>query len=167
MWPTYSILSRYPLLWLGCRFDVRRQTSLSEYTRLYTYYPNIQKRYRYPLHSEKMSFTTYLTATNPSIQEAVNTLTSTIATEASSDNLETALWKTWSEFLHLVADTPHATQQPLVDFLQALRKAPNPKKEDGELYELWGEPFKWQNLPLFGSEMAVIRAMNAFLFIHC
>ena len=100
-----------------------------------------------------MSFTTHLNTANPSVHEAVSILTSTVATEAASDNLETALWKTWSDFLSLVAKTPHTTQQPLVDCLQALRKAPNPKSEDGKPYEIWGQEFKWENLPLFGPQV--------------
>ena len=155
LWVSCSVRSSYMLQNLGRACFERLQPSLLtfQYTTLCTYRSSIKKHNQYQPQNSKMSFTTHLTATNPSVSEAVNVLTSTVATEAASDNLETTLWKTWSDFLSLVAKTAHTTQQPFVDFLQALRKAQPPKTEHGNPYEIWGQEFKWENLPLFGPEV--------------
>lgn len=108
-----------------------------------------------PFHdlAPKMSFTTYLNSSKPDIQKAVEVLTSKVASEAASDNLETVLWVTWHDFLDLATSIPHSEQQPLVDFIQALREAADPTKDNGQPYEIWNQDFQWQNLPLFGAQL--------------
>lgn len=94
-----------------------------------------------------MSFTDLLSQPDPQISEAVKAFTTSIATSASNlEATEQSLWKQWRELFRVVASTPHSSQTHLVDFIQELRKQPNPD----ERVEIWGDGFKWENLPILG-----------------
>lgn len=68
----------------------------------------------------------------------------------SEDAVENKLWRFWNEIIETAAATPHANQQPLVDFIHQLRKEPGPKKQNGESFKIWGSSLEWKNLTLLG-----------------
>ena len=99
-----------------------------------------------------MTFANHLKPAEASISEAVASLTTAITHAASLNKLEIVLWQTWRELWSLVASTPHGSQQVLVDFVRAVQDAEDPRQENGELCDIWGEEFKWRDLPLFGAQ---------------
>ena len=72
------------------------------------------------------------------------------AAQLGDDEVEKSLWKFWNELIKTAATTPHPQQEPLVEFVQKLRKEPNPKKQNGESCKVWGNSMEWKNLPLLG-----------------
>lgn len=72
------------------------------------------------------------------------------AAQSGDDEIEKSLWKSWNELIETAATTPHSQQDPLVEFVQQLRKEQSPKKQNGESCKVWGNSVEWKNLPLLG-----------------
>lgn len=99
-----------------------------------------------------MAFTTHLSSPNISINAAVQAFADPVAAAARSDKLEDNLWKSWKALLDLAASTPHASQSTLLEFIGALKMADTPKKDNGDLYDIWDRKFQWKDFPLLGAE---------------
>jgi hypothetical protein len=81
------------------------------------------------------------------------------AVSSGEDAVEKSLWRFWNDLIETAAATPHPQQEPLVSFVQQLRKEPGPKNGDGEKCKIWGGSLEWKNLTLLGP--AIREAWNS------
>ena len=97
-------------------------------------------------HLTKMAqFTKYLAPTTPNIKQAIDSFTTTLPLSNPSQ-LEETLSSNWRSLLTLASQTKADEQEHLTIFIRELRNVPAPAGK----VEIWGEVFKWENLPLWG-----------------
>ncbi|TVY31496.1 hypothetical protein LOCC1_G008816 [Lachnellula occidentalis] len=73
------------------------------------------------------------------------------AARASESTIISALSRGWYSLIDVAADTPHPSQGPLVDIVQAVQQESLTEQEDASECTIWGDEFKvWSDMPLLG-----------------
>jgi hypothetical protein len=67
--------------------------------------------------------------------------------------LEDHFWTAWASLTDIAIETPHGSQEPLMEIIQAVQKQNITDSETATEIEIWDNKVKlWQDLPLLGAQ---------------